>query len=93
MMAELLGKADGYCRGKGGSMHIADADLGILGANGIVGGGLPLAAGAGLSCKTRGRGQVVICFFGDAACNQGAFHESINLAAAWHLPVVYLCRE
>ena len=93
MMAELLGKATGYCRGKGGSMHIADVEIGILGANGIVGGGIPIATGAGLSCAIRGQGQVVICFFGDAACNQGSFHESINLAAAWKLPVIYLCEN
>ena len=93
MMAELLGRIDGYCRGKGGSMHIADVEIGILGANGVVGGGIPIAAGAGLSCAMRGQGQVVICFFGDAACNQGAFHESINLAAAWKLPVIYLCEN
>lgn len=93
MMAELLGRVTGYCRGKGGSMHIADVSLGILGANGIVGGGIPIAPGAGLSCKRRGQKQVVLCFFGDAACNQGAFHESINLAAAWKLPVIYLCEN
>lgn len=93
MMAELLGKATGYCKGKGGSMHIADLHLGILGANGIVGGGIPLAAGAGLSIAMRGTDQVCVCFFGDAACNQGSFHESANMAGAWKLPVIYLCEN
>jgi TPP-dependent pyruvate/acetoin dehydrogenase alpha subunit len=93
MMAELLGRYEGYCKGKGGSMHIADLDLGILGANGIVGGGLCLAAGAALSCQYRGSDQVVVCFFGDGAFNQGPFHESANLAAVWKLPVVYVCES
>lgn len=90
MMAEILGKETGYCRGKGGSMHIMDMSLGILGANGIVGGGIPIATGAGYSCKYRGTDQVVLCFFGDGASNEGTFHESINMAAAWDLPVVYI---
>ena len=90
MMAEILGKETGYCHGKGGSMHIMDMDLGILGANGIVGGGIPIATGAGYSCKYRGTDQVVLCFFGDGASNEGTFHESINMAAAWDLPVVYI---
>ena len=93
MMAELLGKATGYSKGKGGSMHIADPDIGILGANGIVGGGLGIAPGAGLSAKMRGTDQVTICFFGDGASNEGIFHESLNLAAVWDLPVVYLCEN
>ena len=93
MMAELFGKATGYCKGKGGSMHIANIDLGILGANGIVGGGMPIAGGAGLSIKMRGTDQVVVSFFGDGACNQGIFHESLNLAAAWKLPVIYICEN
>jgi pyruvate dehydrogenase E1 component alpha subunit len=93
MMAELFGKQTGYCHGKGGSMHIADLDLGILGANGIVGAGAPIAGGAGLSIKMRGTGQVVACFFGDGACNQGALHESMNMASAWKLPVVYICEN
>jgi TPP-dependent pyruvate/acetoin dehydrogenase alpha subunit len=93
MMAELLGRAEGYCHGKGGSMHIADLDLGILGANGIVGGGLPLAAGAALSCQYRGSDQVVVCFFGDGAYNQGPFHESANLAGLWRLPLVFVCEN
>ena len=90
MMAEILGKKTGYCQGKGGSMHIMDMSLGILGANGIVGGGIPIATGAGYSCKYRGTDQVVLCFFGDGASNEGTFHESINMAAAWDLPVVYI---
>jgi TPP-dependent pyruvate/acetoin dehydrogenase alpha subunit len=93
MMAELLGRYEGYCKGKGGSMHIADLDLGILGANGIVGGGLCLAAGAALSCQYRGTDQVVVCFFGDGAFNQGSFHESANLAAVWKLPIIYVCEN
>ena len=90
MMAELFGKKDGYCKGKGGSMHIADIDKGILGANGIVGGGQPIATGAALACKKKKTGGVVICFFGDGATNRGTFHESINLAALWKLPVIYV---
>ena len=93
MMAELLGRATGYCGGKGGSMHIADLDLGILGANGVVGGGVPVAPGAGLSARCRKSGQVTLCFFGDGAINQGAFHEAINLAACWRLPVVFICEN
>jgi pyruvate dehydrogenase E1 component alpha subunit len=93
MMAELFGRYEGYCKGKGGSMHIADLDLGILGANGIVGGGLCLAAGAALSCQYRETTQVVVCFFGDGAFNQGPFHESANLAAVWKLPLVYVCEN
>jgi pyruvate dehydrogenase E1 component alpha subunit len=93
MMAELYGKATGYNKGKGGSMHIADPRLGILGANGIVGAGLPIATGAGLSAKLRNTGQVAVCFFGDGASNQGTFHEAINIAAAFDLPVVYVCEN
>ncbi len=93
MMAELFGKATGYCGGKGGSMHIADFEKGILGANGIVGGGIPIAAGAGLGIKMRGLDRVVCCFFGDGASNQGAFHESANLASVWKLPVIYICEN
>jgi len=93
MMAEILGKKDGYCKGKGGSMHIADFSLGILGANGIVGAGLPIAAGAGLSAKLRKTKQVTVCFFGDDAANQGTFHESINLAAVWKAPVIFVCEN
>jgi pyruvate dehydrogenase E1 component alpha subunit len=93
MMAEVLGKEDGYCRGKGGTMHIADFSKGILGANGIVGAGIPIATGSGYSAKVRGTNQVTVAFFGDAASNQGTFHESINMAAAWKLPVVYVCEN
>lgn len=90
MMAELLGKATGYCRGRGGSMHIADMDQGILGANGIVGGGMGIAVGAALSSKMLGQDTVSMCFFGDGAMNQGILHEVTNLAACWTLPVVFL---
>jgi pyruvate dehydrogenase E1 component alpha subunit len=93
MMAELLGKATGYCKGKGGSMHIADIDAGILGANGIVGGGMGIATGAGLSSKMRNSGQVCVCFFGDGGINQGAFHENANLASIWKLPVIFFCEN
>ncbi|MFP4210229.1 MAG: thiamine pyrophosphate-dependent dehydrogenase E1 component subunit alpha [Alkalispirochaeta sp.] len=93
MMAELLGKANGYCKGKGGSMHISDITLGHLGANGIVGGGIPIATGAGLTVKRRGEDNVVICFFGDGAINEGTFHESLNLASVWKLPVIYVCEN
>ncbi|MCX6029042.1 MAG: dehydrogenase E1 component subunit alpha/beta [Chloroflexi bacterium] len=93
MMAELLAKETGVCRGRGGSMHMADVTLGSLGANGVVGGGLPLSVGAGLTLKLRGGDQVCICFFGDGASNEGAFHESINMAAGWKLPVIYLCEN
>jgi pyruvate dehydrogenase E1 component alpha subunit len=93
MVAELMGKSTGVCNGKGGSMHIADVDKGMLGANGIVGGGLPLACGAALTAKTQGKGAVAVCFFGDGASNQGTFHESLNLAAIWKLPVVFVCEN
>jgi pyruvate dehydrogenase E1 component alpha subunit len=90
MMAELYGKKTGYNKGKGGSMHIADMEIGILGANAIVGAGIPIAGGAALSAKMRGTDQVVICFLGDGATNTGRFHEGVNLAAIWDLPVVYV---
>lgn len=93
MLAELLGKATGYCKGKGGSMHIADIDSGILGANGIVGGGIPLATGAALAFKMQKTKRVAVCFFGDGASNQGCFLESANLAAIWKLPVIYVCEN
>ncbi|KGO15511.1 pyruvate dehydrogenase (acetyl-transferring) E1 component subunit alpha [Clostridium botulinum] len=93
MMAELFGKATGYCKGKGGSMHIADATKGILGANGIVGAGHNIAVGAGLSAQYRGTHQVCVCFFGDASTNQGTFHESLNMASVWKLPVVFVCEN
>lgn len=93
MMAELYGKETGYCKGKGGSMHIADATKGILGANGIVGAGHNIAVGAGLSAKYRGTKQVCVCFFGDGSTNQGTFHEALNLASVWKLPVVFVCEN
>jgi len=93
MMAELMGKATGYCHGLGGSMHIADLNLNILGANGIVGAPLPLSTGAALAEKLRGSKQVVLAFFGDGASNQGVFHESMNLASVWKLPIVYICEN
>lgn len=90
MMAEILGKETGYSKGKGGSMHIMAMDKGILGANGIVGGEIPIATGAAYSAKYRGTDQVTLAFFGDSASNEGTFHESINMAAAWDLPCVYI---
>jgi pyruvate dehydrogenase E1 component alpha subunit len=93
MVAELMGKSTGVCKGKGGSMHIADVEKGMLGANGIVGGGIPLACGAALTAKTLGTGGVAVCFFGDGAANQGTFHEGLNLAAIWNLPVVFVCEN
>jgi TPP-dependent pyruvate/acetoin dehydrogenase alpha subunit len=93
MMSELLGRETGYCRGKGGSMHIADFSIGMLGANGIVGGGIGIAGGAALSASLRGSGQVVVCFIGDAALNQGAFLEVGNMAAIWRLPLVFVCEN
>lgn len=89
-MAELFGKATGYCKGKGGSMHIVDVSLGILGANGIVGAGIPIATGSALASKIKGTDEVTLCFFGESGANTGGFHESINMAATWKLPVVYL---
>ena len=93
MVSELMGKATGVCKGKGGSMHIADVGKGMLGANGIVGGGIPLACGAALTAKTLATGGVAVCFFGDGASNQGTFHEGLNLAAIWNLPVVFVCEN
>ena len=93
MMAELMGKADGYCNGKGGSMHICDLDLNMLGANGIVGGGAPIAVGAGFANKYRGNDTVSVAFFGDGSTNIGAFHEAINMAAALKLPVLFVCEN
>ncbi|HMM19178.1 MAG TPA: thiamine pyrophosphate-dependent dehydrogenase E1 component subunit alpha [Selenomonadales bacterium] len=90
MMAEIYGKKAGYCKGKGGSMHIADFTVGMLGANGVVGGGYNLAVGAALAAKMRQTGQVAVCFFGDGASNRGTFHEGINMAAAWKLPVIFV---
>ncbi len=93
MFAELLGKSPGYCRGKGGSMHIADPETGNLGANAIVGGSTAIAAGAALSAKMRGTDQVVVCFFGDGALGQGVLYEAMNMAALWKLPVIYVCEH
>ncbi len=93
MMAEVMGKVTGHCRGKGGSMHIADMSSGILGANGIVGGGFGIATGAALSAKLRKTDQVTACFFGDGAANQGIFFEVMNHAAIWKLPVIYVCEN
>jgi acetoin:2,6-dichlorophenolindophenol oxidoreductase subunit alpha len=93
MMAEIFGKADGLCKGKGGSMHIADVSKGMLGANGIVGGGPPLACGAALTAKVLGTDNVCVCFFGDGAAQEGTFHESLNLASIWKLPVVFVAEN
>lgn len=93
MMAELLGKATGYCRGKGGSMHIADIESGNLGANGVVGGGLTLVVGAALTQKIKKTNKVVLCTFGDGASNEGTFHEGLNLASIWNLPIIYFCEN
>jgi pyruvate dehydrogenase E1 component alpha subunit len=93
MMAEFLGKETGYCRGRGGSMHIADMEGRNLGANGVVGGGIPLAVGVGLTLQMRRGDEIVMGFFGDGAANQGSFHEAMNMAAIWSLPVVYVCEN
>ncbi len=93
MLAEFFGKEEGYCRGRGGSMHIADVESGNLGANGIVGGGIPIAVGAALAIKKQKRDDVALCFFGDGASNEGAFHEALNMAAVWRLPVVFVCEN
>ena len=93
MMAELYGGIDGYCRGKGGSMHIADFSIGIFGANGIVGGGIPIAVGAALAAKVEKNDRVAVAFFGDGASNEGTFSESLNLASIWRLPVIFVCEN
>ncbi len=93
MMAELYGRQTGYCKGKGGSMHIADFSIGMLGANGIVAGGIPIVTGAGLAAQLEGKGRVAVSFFGDGASNAGPFHESINIAATWKLPMLYVCEN
>jgi len=93
MMAELFGRVDGYCKGKGGSMHIADFAVGMLGANGIVGGGLPIACGAALAAQLEGAGDVTVCFFGDGAAAEGEFHEALNIASLWKLPIVFVCEN
>ena len=93
MMAELAGRVDGYCRGKAGSMHLVAAECGLLSATGVVGGNLPLGLGSALVCRERGAGQVVAVFFGDGASNAGQFHESLNLASLWRLPLVFVCEN
>lgn len=93
MMAELAARSPGYCKGRGGSLHLADFSLGILGANGIVGGGIPIAVGAGLGFKMRGEKRVALAFFGDGATNEGSFHESANHAGLWKLPVIFFCEN
>ena len=93
MFCELLGREEGYCRGKGGSMHIADQSNGNLGANAIVGGSVGIATGAALTAKQKGEDFVTVCFFGDGASNQGIFHESLNLAAVWKLPMIFVCEN
>jgi len=93
LMAEMFAKETGSCRGMGGSMHIADFKAGMLGANGIVGGGMPIATGAGITCKYKKEGNVVVSFFGDGATNEGAFHESLNMASAYNLPVLFVCEN
>ena len=93
MFAEFFGKEDGYCQGRGGSMHIADPSKGNLGANGIVGGGIPIAVGAALAAKRLGNGKVAVSFFGDGANNEGSFHEALNMASVWKLPVVFVCEN
>jgi acetoin:2,6-dichlorophenolindophenol oxidoreductase subunit alpha len=93
MFAEFFGKEEGYCRGRGGSMHIADPASGNLGANGIVGGGIPIAVGAALAIKRQGRKDVAVSFFGDGANNEGAFHEALNMASVWKLPVIFVCEN
>jgi len=93
VMAEILGKKTGYCKGKGGSMHIADFSIGMLGATAVVGAGIPIAVGAGLSIQLRDTDQVVACFFGEGASNQGTFHESINMSAIWKLPIIFVCEN
>jgi TPP-dependent pyruvate/acetoin dehydrogenase alpha subunit len=93
MMAELFGRVDGYCKGKGGSMHIADFAIGMLGANGIVGAGLPIACGAALAAQLEGAGGVTACFFGDGATGEGEFHESLNISSVWKLPLLFVCEN
>ena len=93
MMAELYGRQTGYCKGKGGSMHIADFGIGMLGANGIVAGGISIITGAGLAAQMEGKGGVAVSFFGDGASNAGPFHECLNIAATWKLPMIYVCEN
>jgi len=93
IMAELFGKIDGLCKGKAGSIHVTDTEVGLLGGSGIVGGGIPIATGIALACKLRGANQVVACFFGDGAVDSGDFHEALNMASLWCLPIVYCCEN
>ncbi len=93
LLAELMGRRDGYCGGRGGTQHVASMEHGFLGTNGITAGGIPIATGAALSAKLRGTRQVVLSFFGDGATNQGTFHESLNMASIWNLPVIYICEN
>ena len=93
MMAEFMGKETGYCRGRGGSMHIADVEAGNLGATGVVGDGIPISVGVGLSIQLQNQNKVVLCFFGDGAANTGSFHEALNMASIWELPIVFLCEN
>jgi TPP-dependent pyruvate/acetoin dehydrogenase alpha subunit len=93
LMCEIMGKSPGYCRGLGGTQHVCAKDLSFLGTNGITGGGIPIATGVGLALKLQKKKQVVFCFFGDGASNQGTFHESLNMASIWKLPVVYVCEN
>lgn len=93
MMAEMMGRQTGSCGGRGGSMHIADPENGNFGSNGVVAGGVPLAVGAALAMKQKSSGQIVVCFFGDGATNQGSFHEAMNLASVWKLPVLFICED
>src|SRR5262249_53124027 len=93
MLAEILGKATGYCRGKGGSMHVASIELGAVGANGIVGGGVPIAVGLGIAARQLGPDRVAVRFFGDGGASQGSVHESMNLASIWRVPVVFVCEN
>ena len=93
MMAEFLGKETGYCRGRGGSMHIADVEAGNLGATGVVGDGIPISVGVGLSIRLQKQNKVVLCFFGDGAANTGSFHEALNMASIWKLPVIFVCEN
>ena len=92
-MAELFGRRDGYCRGKAGSMHVACKELGIIGSNGVVGGGIPISLGTAFASQYLGNDRVTVCFFGDGATNEGTFHESLNLAAVWNLPIVFCCEN
>lgn len=93
MMAELMGRKTGYCKGKGGTMHLLDPEIGMMGANGVVGGGIPIATGIAYACKNFKKDRIVVCFFGDGAINTGAFHESINIASLWGLPIIYVCEN